>query len=87
MLYIAMGIVGATVMPHNLYLHSAIVQTRRFEKTDAGKKEAIRFATLDSTIALTLAFFIKASILILTASTFHAQARTTSPRSSRPTTS
>lgn len=76
MLYIAMGIVGATVMPHNLYLHSAIVQTRRFEKTDAGKKEAIRFATLDSTIALTLAFFVNASILILAASTFHAQGRT-----------
>jgi manganese transport protein len=76
MLYIAIGIVGATVMPHNLYLHSAIVQTRRFEKTDAGKKEAIRFATLDSTIALSLAFFVNASILILAASVFHAEGRT-----------
>lgn len=76
MLYIAMGIVGATVMPHNLYLHSSIVQTRRYEKTDAGKAEAIRFATLDSSIALSLAFFVNASILILAASTFHAQGQT-----------
>ncbi|MCB0507003.1 MAG: Nramp family divalent metal transporter [Chitinophagales bacterium] len=71
MLYIAIGILGATVMPHNLYLHSSIVQTRNFERTDAGKKEAIKFATLDSTLSLMLAFFINASILILAASVFH----------------
>jgi manganese transport protein len=75
MLYIAIGIVGATVMPHNLYLHSAVVQTRRFDETPAGMKEAIRFATLDSTLALFLAFFVNASILILAASAFHAQGR------------
>jgi manganese transport protein len=76
MLYIAIGILGATVMPHNLYLHSSIVQTRRFERTDAGRREAVRFATIDSTMALTFAFFINAAILILAASTFHAQGRT-----------
>jgi len=76
MLYIAIGILGATVMPHNLYLHSSIVQTRSFERSDAGKREAIRFATLDSTIALSLALFINASILILAASTFHVAGRT-----------
>ena len=70
MLYIAIGILGATVMPHNLYLHSAIVQTR--ESTgDAGKREAIRFATIDSTVALMLALFINAAILILAAAAFH----------------
>lgn len=72
MLYIAMGIVGATVMPHNLYLHSAIVQTRRFSRTDEGKREAIRFATFDSSTALLLALFINGAILVLAASTFHA---------------
>jgi len=76
MLYIAIGILGATVMPHNLYLHSAIVQTRRFARDDRGRSEAIRFATLDSSIALSLALFINASILILAASTFHAAGRT-----------
>jgi manganese transport protein len=76
MLYIAIGILGATVMPHNLYLHSAIVQTRRFARDDRGKGEAIRFATLDSSIALSLALFINASILILAASTFHASGLT-----------
>ena len=76
MLYIAIGILGATVMPHNLYLHSAIVQTRRFARDDRGRREAIRFATLDSSIALSLALFINASILILAASTFHAAGRT-----------
>jgi manganese transport protein len=76
MLYIAIGIVGATVMPHNLYLHSSIVQTRSFERSDTGKREAVRFATIDSTVALALAFFINASILILAASTFHSQGRT-----------
>lgn len=71
MLYIAIGIIGATVMPHNLYLHSSIVQTRAFERTQAGKKEAIRWATWDSTIALMLALFINAAILIVAAAAFH----------------
>jgi manganese transport protein len=71
MLYIAMGILGATVMPHNLYLHSSIVQTRRYEETAAGKREAVRYAFLDSTIALTFALFINAAILIVAAASFH----------------
>ena len=71
MLYIAIGILGATVMPHNLYLHSSIVQTRRVAPDPASKREAIRFATLDSTAALLFAFFINAAILILAAATFH----------------
>jgi len=72
MLYIAIGILGATVMPHNLYLHSSIVQTRKYEQDAAGKAEAIKFATLDSTLALTFALFINAAILIMAAATFHA---------------
>lgn len=72
MLYIAIGILGATVMPHNLYLHSSIVQTRNFKKDEEGKRSAIRFATIDSTVSLALAFFINGSILILAASAFHA---------------
>ncbi|RIV21153.1 divalent metal cation transporter [Fibrisoma montanum] len=71
MLYIAIGILGATVMPHNLYLHSSIVQTRDYDRTDTGRQSAIRFATIDSTVSLFLAFFINASILILSAATFH----------------
>ncbi len=71
MLYIAIGILGATVMPHNLYLHSSIVQTRNYERNDEGKKEAIKFATIDSTVSLFLAFFINAAILIVAAATFH----------------
>jgi manganese transport protein len=71
MLYIAIGILGATVMPHNLYLHSSIVQTRRVAPDPASKREAIRFATFDSTVALLFAFFINAAILILAAATFH----------------
>ncbi len=71
MLYIAIGILGATVMPHNLYLHSSIVQTRRYEENAAGKREAVRFAFIDSTIALTLALFVNAAILIVAAATFH----------------
>ncbi len=71
MLYIAVGILGATVMPHNLYLHSSIVQTRRWQENSQQKREAIQFATLDSTIALTIALFINAAILILSAATFH----------------
>lgn len=71
MLYIAIGILGATVMPHNIYLHSSVVQTRKYEETAEGKREAVRFAFLDSTIALMMALFINASILIVAAATFH----------------
>lgn len=71
MLYIAIGILGATVMPHNLYLHSSIVQTRNYDRNEAGKRMAIKFATIDSTVSLIFAFFINASILILAAATFH----------------
>jgi manganese transport protein len=71
MLYIAIGILGATVMPHNLYLHSSIVQTRNYNRDEAGKKMAIRYATIDSTVALFFAFFINAAILILAAAAFH----------------
>ncbi len=71
MFYVALGILGATVMPHNLYLHSAIVQTRAWQRTPEKKREAINLGTLDSTIALSLAFFVNAAILIVSASTFH----------------
>jgi len=71
MLYIAVGILGATVMPHNLYLHSSIVQTRAYERSDRGKAMAIRYATIDSTAALLFAFFINAAILIVSAAAFH----------------
>jgi manganese transport protein len=75
MLYIAIGILGATVMPHNLYLHSSIVQTRRYELNSAGKREAIKFATIDSTLALMFALFINAAILIVSAATFYTRGR------------
>ena len=75
MLYVAIGILGATVMPHNLYLHSSIVQTRKYEQTPEGKAEAIRFATLDSTMALMFALFINAAILIVSAATFFTRGR------------
>ncbi len=71
MLYIAIGILGATVMPHNLYLHSSIVQTRKYEHTPEGRREAIRFATIDSTVALMSALFINAAILVVAAAAFH----------------
>jgi manganese transport protein len=71
MLYIAIGILGATVMPHNLYLHSSIVQTRKYLDTEESKREAIRFATIDSSFALMSALFINAAILIMAAATFH----------------
>jgi manganese transport protein len=71
MLYIAIGIIGATVMPHNLYLHSSIVQTRAYERNRQGRREAIKWATTDSTIALMLALFVNAAILIVAAATFH----------------
>ena len=76
MLYLALGILGATVMPHNLYLHSAIVQTRAYGDTLPEKREALRFATIDSTVALTFALMINASILILAAASFHAAGQT-----------
>jgi manganese transport protein len=71
MLYLAIGILGATVMPHNLYLHSSIVQTRKYAETTEGKREAVRYAFVDSTIALTFALFINAAILIVAAASFH----------------
>jgi len=71
MLYIAIGILGATVMPHNLYLHSSIVQTRNYPRNIEGKKMAIKYAAIDSTTALMAAFFINAAILIVAAATFH----------------
>src|SRR6185503_435533 len=76
MLYLALGILGATVMPHNLYLHSAIVQTRAYGETQREKREAIKFATIDSTIALMFSLLINASILILAAATFHRTGQT-----------
>lgn len=75
MLYIAIGIIGATVMPHNLYLHSSIVQTRAYERSEEGRRSAIRFATTDSTIALMLALFVNAAILIVAAAVFHANGK------------
>ena len=71
MLYIAVGILGATVMPHNLYLHSAIVQTRQYERTPEGKREAIKYCNIDSAIALTFAFFVNAAILVVAAAVFY----------------
>ena len=76
MLYLALGIIGATVMPHNLFLHSSIVQTRAYGPTLPEKREAIRFATIDSTVALLFALTINASILILAAATFHKSGNT-----------
>jgi manganese transport protein len=71
MLYIAIGILGATVMPHNLYLHSSIVQSRKYERTSGGKREAIHMANMDSALALTMALFVNAAILIVAAAVFH----------------
>ena len=71
MLYIAIGILGATVMPHNLYLHSSIVQSRKYERTSTGKREAIQMANIDSALALTVALFVNAAILIVAAAVFH----------------
>jgi manganese transport protein len=75
-LYIAIGILGATVMPHNLYLHSSVVQTRSYEETPVGRREAVKFAFLDSTVALSFALFINAAILIVAAATFHRAGQT-----------
>lgn len=74
-LYIAIGIIGATVMPHNLYLHSSLVQTRKFDRTFKGIKQAIRYNFVDSLIALNMAFFVNAAILILAAATFYVSGR------------
>jgi manganese transport protein len=71
MLFIAIGILGATVMPHNLYLHSSIVQSRNYERTSKGKREAIQMANIDSALALTVALFVNAAILIVAAAVFH----------------
>ena len=71
MLFVALGIIGATVMPHNLYLHSSIVGSRDFGQTEASRREAMRFATWDSTLALCLAFFVNAGLLVLSAAAFH----------------
>src|ERR1700676_1804554 len=70
MLYIAIGIIGATVMPHNLYLHSALVQSRNLQKDEPSIRSAIRFNTVDSVVALTIAFFVNAAILVLAATVF-----------------
>ena len=75
MLYIAIGILGATVMPHNLYLHSAVVQTRDFDRTPEGKREAIKFCNIDSAVALTFALFVNAAILIVAAAVFYRAGR------------
>jgi manganese transport protein len=75
-LYVAIGIIGATVMPHNLYLHSAIVQTRAYRRDGPGRRSAMRWAVADSTLALMLALFVNAAILIVAASVFHASGRT-----------
>ena len=71
MLYIAIGMLGATVMPHNLYLHSSIVQSRRYKRTPEGKREAIHMANIDSALALTLALFVNAAILVVAAAVFN----------------
>ncbi len=76
MLFIAIGIIGATVMPHNLYLHSSIVQTRAYERSETGRRAAIRYATFDSTLALMLALFVNGAILVLAATVFHKSGRT-----------
>jgi manganese transport protein len=75
-LYLAIGILGATVMPHNLYLHSSVVQTRSYQETPAGKREAVKYAFIDSTVALSFALFINAAILIVAAATFHRSGET-----------
>jgi manganese transport protein len=79
MIYVAIGIVGATVMPHNLYLHSALVQSRKLQADEASVRSAIRFNTIDSTLALTVAFFVNAAILVLAATVFFGKSRLTVP--------
>jgi len=79
MLYVAIGIIGATVMPHNLYLHSALVQSRRFQKDEASIRRAIQFNSIDSIVALTIAFFVNAAILVLAATVFFGKQSVTLP--------
>src|SRR3954471_5521340 len=79
MLYVAIGIIGATVMPHNLYLHSALVQSRRLQKDDSSIRRALQFNTIDSTVALTVAFFVNAAILVLAATVFFGKTGTAVP--------
>jgi manganese transport protein len=79
MVYVAIGIIGATVMPHNLYLHSALVQTRRFSRDEASMRRAVRYNTIDTTVALSLAFFVNAAILILAAVVFYGHDRVALP--------
>ncbi len=79
MVYVAIGIIGATVMPHNLYLHSALVQSRKLQKDESSMRQAIRFNTIDSTVALTIAFFINAAILVLAAMVFFGKDGVTVP--------
>jgi manganese transport protein len=79
MLYVAIGIIGATVMPHNLYLHSALVQSRKFQKDEASIRRAIQFNSIDSTVALTIAFFVNAAILVLAATVFFGKQSVTVP--------
>jgi manganese transport protein len=79
MLYVAIGIIGATVMPHNLYLHSALVQSRKFQKDEASIRRAIQFNSIDSIVALTIAFFVNAAILVLAATVFFGKQSVTLP--------
>jgi manganese transport protein len=79
MLYVAIGIIGATVMPHNLYLHSALVQSRKLQKDEASIRKAIRFNTIDSSVALTVAFFVNAAILVLAATVFFGKSQVILP--------
>jgi len=79
MLYVAIGIIGATVMPHNLYLHSALVQSRKFQKDEASIRRAIQFNSIDSIVALTIAFFVNAAILVLAATVFFGKQSVTVP--------
>jgi manganese transport protein len=79
MLYVAIGIIGATVMPHNLYLHSALVQSRKLQKDEASIRRALRFNTIDSVVALTVAFFVNAAILVLAAMVFFGKQSITVP--------
>src|SRR5438876_11963600 len=77
MIYVAIGIIGATVMPHNLYLHSALVQSRKLQKDEAAIRSAIRFNAIDSTTALTVAFFVNAAIMVLAAIVFYGKTSVT----------
>src|SRR5436190_9975628 len=77
MIFVAIGIVGATVMPHNLYLHSALVQSRKLQRDDSSIRSAIRFNAIDSVVALTIAFFVNAAIVVLAAMVFYGKTSVT----------